>query len=961
MSSDSSPVLLRPKPSDFPRPTSLHLPASIDAQGIVATSSYSPFPTFPGARDPHGLDQYLLHPSDPSWLYTDPSPASSDHSDSETESTSNSLATPPSMSKRHSFSMNRKPSPLSQPPVSGTKAAQAGPSMQRNRSDLGGSLTMSQRASSSSSLHRRPPVQPIPLPDFTPGSASMTIEPSSSSSNGKSSLRKALTFSRKSFLGKDPMTAAPPPPPPQPETPPPIPLTPRLASRSDSSHSAVSSASSTSSGEEVKTPNEAVIVSSQIEVAGGKLAQALAEADSGDSSRRKNWRGWLGGKRGTKLTALAMSSQTSLASQESSPHSTTTPSLPRAGSPVVASIVAAEPLSRSSSEKSFSSVIASEQLRRLSLQKLSQFRSPSPHPLTLTLKRQYCNFPSEIATSIRSGQKVYPLSVNVVDPDAPMSPAQGGLVTSLAIRCVLQKLEQGQTPPRLTRKTPSKRSIMRRPRGVLDFINRPPFEERNLVFYPNGTVSPISMARPGYGVWDLDFSSYILALSQVDELPGDDGWPIIPRPSIGTDIDELEGVMDIPDITTTAPEESKESAALDEVDANLLPGITFTLSASSSSSALSESGASTDVGPNDIVDLPQSSFKRASRILTWDESSEDSSDEESDDEDEDSPVVKPLQHRRSFPSMPTPSSQDLAPPSSPRLRASSQAGQEADRQAFRRSVRESVLVSRESRSSVARDGRKVARFDDRPDPTVMDQVARARERRNANNAGEGERRAESERRREQETSRQQSRGETKSLPTSAGPPVGTYSSHLPANGPARLPSVQVYAASPRPSNADSRAAARSQSFYGSFPRQQQRTSDSARKTSLPVSPHMQPGTKKYPSFYELAGQTSHHHQARQPSPHQTHVGHPGMGYASHRHAPHHSHVSQHGGMYPQPSPQALWGGQPGYVGELGQAYRPFNSLPSVGSMNHLGAPRGTVPSLAVPHGVASPRRKARMA
>ena len=50
------------------------------------------------------------------------------------------------------------------------------------------------------------------------------------------------------------------------------------------------------------------------------------------------------------------------------------------------------------------------------------------------------------------------------------------------------------------------------------------------------------MARPGYGVWDLDFSAYILALSQVDE-PGEGGWPIIPRASFGARIDELGAVM----------------------------------------------------------------------------------------------------------------------------------------------------------------------------------------------------------------------------------------------------------------------------------------------------------------------------------------------------------------------------------------------------------------------------------
>jgi hypothetical protein len=574
------------------------------------------------------LDKFLLSPDDPAWLYSDPLAA-----DALVPLNDEPAAKPKPLKKVRSFSMLHRPSPLSQ-----SSTAPDSPTRKRSNSvDSATSLDL-------------PPAEIKPEPK-----------------------KKSFMFRRKSGVLDETDLPA------EPSTP--------MTSRSNSNQSVVSSASSSTSSEGVKTPSE---TAPEVELAGKKLAVALAAAGAGDRAKKGSWRGWLGGKRSAKASSAPGSgavtpsdSPNASVLDVSVPQVTLTPS-PDIATPDRGPII--------------------DQMRRLSFTKLGQLRNPSPHPLALTLKRQYSNLPDEVAMSIQSGQRIFPLSVNAHDRANGLIPMQGGLITSLGVRSVLRKLERGECPddsPRIRRR--SDPMILRRPRGVLDFVDRAPFEERNIVFYPNGTYSPISMARPGYGVWDLDFSAYILALSQVDALPGVP-WPGMPRASLGPDT--MPVVLASPDseveeVLVSPSQVVVEFAA--ESPVKIAP-----LSPPKPASPVQPDSPVCDPAPTkvDVPTLPESSFKPTSAekmVASWDESE----DEEEDDDEDEAPlailVKKPT---------PMPTSQ----PVSPRERTLSMPAK-----------RVSISLDEETRKQRA-----------------MAEVARARERRARNASGETERRAEAE-------------------------------------------------------------------------------------------------------------------------------------------------------------------------------------------------------------------------
>jgi hypothetical protein len=353
----------------------------------------------------------------------------------------------------------------------------------------------------------------------------------------------------------------------------------------------------------------------------------------------------------------------------------------------------------------------------------------------MALRRQYSNLPDEVAISIQAGQKVFPLSVNIHTPDTGLHPSEGGLGTTLGVKWVMNKLDQGDCPEEpLPRAKVSDINVVRRPKGVLDFVNRLPFEERMMVFYPDGVFSPISMARPGYGVWDLDFSNYIFALSKCEEEPvsrSSMAWPILPRPSLGAPMQDIHDVIasndadisvpmaaflgeedtDIGLVSTPDTEESEEvlisplptAALLELVDAALIP---------------------TQSPPTIVLDLeemeaaPVSSFAKARVVKqTWDDSSDEESDaeEEESDEEDKAPLAKIVARKQSLNALTA-----VPVPTKPtHARSTSQPG--------------------EKRSSV-----QFAREDDAARRRALDEIAKTRERRNANIAGEAERRAEAE-------------------------------------------------------------------------------------------------------------------------------------------------------------------------------------------------------------------------
>ena len=244
--------------------------------------------------------------------------------------------------------------------------------------------------------------------------------------------------------------------------------------------------------------------------------------------------------------------------------------------------------------------------------------------------------------------------------------------------------------------------IVTRPRGLIDFVDRPPFEERMMVYYADDRYSPISMARPEHGVWDLDFSKYILALSEVDE-PANP-WPMIPRASFEGDIGNLDTLMPVVKLDSTEHPEGDPARCLVDGDDSTNP-VQLRM----------EPDKSIVAGPDPRV--PLSSFRNARReSKMWDYSSEEDSEGGSDDE----PLAR-VAKKRSDPSLLKP---DI--PAHPKLvvtheRARSQPGT-------------ATLSTRNTREAEFR-------WKEVQQKTAAAEVAKARERREAAMSGETERRA----------------------------------------------------------------------------------------------------------------------------------------------------------------------------------------------------------------------------
>ena len=198
----------------------------------------------------------------------------------------------------------------------------------------------------------------------------------------------------------------------------------------------------------------------------------------------------------------------------------------------------------------------------------------------------------------------------------------------------------------------------------------------------------------------------------------------------------------------------------------------------------------------------------------------------------------------------------------------------------------------------------------------MDEVAKARERRTANLAGEGERRAEAEKRRSQffasSTARQSQYHSASSsqLRDAARGPIASRPSQIALDAHARLPSLQVHPASPPeiPSSRPGRAQGRSQSYYDSLPRNRFHSTrpETTRQSSTPSSGSASgsgssprhnglEASRRYHSFYAA----SPHHS---PAPARHHASLPPNG-AVHMGMPMSMsipHGMGHMGMYPQP-------------------------------------------------------------
>ncbi|KIR51331.1 hypothetical protein I315_06210 [Cryptococcus gattii Ru294] len=482
------------------RPSSLYVSDAPRTVPLLDTSSYSPFPTFPGSlktSDPYGLNTFLLHPGDALWNYVDPipDPHASASSGEEDDSDAPAKSRPQIVRRQKSMGLLR-PSPLSQPSAAAEEKGEPEKSSGRKRSfSMGGETKLS------------PTEQKEVVDSFrTAALATPTRE--------KSRLKKAFALGKKS--GRKSETIPPVPTPPIPavptlpfteDDPTAVPVTP--LSTSSSSTSTTSSASSTSSSDDVKTPAEGQ--NNEIMIEGKVLAKAL-EAKSKKKGRGM-W-GWFGGK----ISKGDGSQASPKSSAKGTPSSSTVdlPTVPQS-SPPQPKFQAA--INHFPNRYPVEHTYLTNQLRASSLRKIAQLKAPSPHPFALALARQHRKLPDEVALSIQSGRRVFPKSVNSFTGLGDLSPAQGGLRVGLAVRDVMTKLDRGEQPQgTIMPRRNSRKNLVPRPKGVLNFINRPPFEQRNFVYFPDGMYSPISMARPGYGVWELRFSTYIQGLGELHEV-----------------------------------------------------------------------------------------------------------------------------------------------------------------------------------------------------------------------------------------------------------------------------------------------------------------------------------------------------------------------------------------------------------------------------------------------------------
>lgn len=484
------------------RSSSLYVSDAPRTVPLLDTSSYSPFPTFPGSlktSDPYGLNTFLLHPGDALWNYVDPipDPHASASSGEEDDSDAPAKSRPQTVRRRKSLGL-LKPGPLSQPPTAAEEKGEPEKSSGRKRSfSMGGETRLS------------PTEQKEVVNSFRTAALATPIRE-------KSRLKKAFALGRKS--GRKSETILPVPTPPIPavptlplteDDPTGLPVTPLSTSSSSSSNSTISSASSTSSSDDVKTPAEGQNIEIMIE--GKVLAKAL-EAKSKKKGRGM-W-GWFGGK----IIKNDGSQASPKSSAKGTPSSSTVdlPNVPQSSPPQPKPQAA---INHFPNRYPVEHTYLTNQLRASSLRKIAQLKAPSPHPFALALARQHRKLPDEVALSIQSGRRVFPKSVNSFTGLGDLSPAQGGLRVGLAVRDVMIKLDRGEQPQgTIMPRRNSRKNLVPRPKGVLDFINRPPFEQRNFVYFLDGMYSPISMARPGYGVWELGFSAYIQGLGELHEV-----------------------------------------------------------------------------------------------------------------------------------------------------------------------------------------------------------------------------------------------------------------------------------------------------------------------------------------------------------------------------------------------------------------------------------------------------------
>lgn len=792
----------------FPHSTSLYMPERF-SESLIDPSSYTPYPSFPGSNDAAALNAYLFLAEAGTWDVLDSTPrrASSLSSASSpalvepsgmeglgtgsragsglgTESSagpSKHLLKVPSPDrgrrnqKQRSYEVLRRPSPLrnasplSQSPVSAEDESPKG----RARSN----------SVDSPRLDLQPPLAPSP----SPAGGVLRRNTPSMSGIGKTSLRKAWRFSKLNvFRSPEAVSSAVPGPPrftgSSSSTPGASEETESSTSSSSSGHKSDSQSSSdsaststSSSSEGVRTPAEGSQV--QVDVAGVRLAEILG---LNASPRRLSWRVWS--RRNPHSVSRSSSSSSSVPSPSTSSVdlSLAVPPVPQptpellisdeppsrvAGSPVPSVVSPAAPPAHS---------WVGEQLRRSSLRKMATLRRPSPHPLALHLRRQNSPLPDEVAFTLQAGQKVFPRSVNTATTD--LGPTQGGLRTVLAIHSIMKHLDAGHLPTGTItpRRMPSDAAQVRA-KGIKDFISRPPYEERMLVYFPEDVFSHVSSARPGFGLEDLEFSAYILALSRVDDSSSGNGngngnhGAIAPIPNV---LDRTHLVEMVPSSTsapevvenrkdeTNTPTQQGETVGkgagkpastqpLRDVEDSppletLLTPPLETLPQAERSPVVFPSPTESVVPrkPSKSTSPPPSSFRHRSPPVSWAES-------ETSDSEEDEPLARVARRSVSF-------SQSVTS-FPPQRRDSPVKVHMAPASCSTTSLtRPAMLAPRPVQAGPAkpyRDSRLSKEMSEVQQRNAMEEVARARERREAAISGETERRAEMERRRIEDAKR----------------------------------------------------------------------------------------------------------------------------------------------------------------------------------------------------------------
>lgn len=531
--------------------------------------TYSPFPSFGNTRDPFGLDNFLLHPADVPWEYLRSSPITGD-----------ALLVPGDKPQKkessNRLSMLRRPSPLaSNPPLSADidEADEEEHTSGDSTPDKPRPLSTSVSGKGLRALIRKNSKNPL----LTPESDSPDTMPSTPEDEGVSNDAPLNPPDRRSMY----------------------------------------SLSGSSSEDSYDGPHTPTGGSSPTDVTARLTAalQADQQRQEERKSNRTSWRDWLGGRRTSFLGLRGGESGTTLLE---SPRASVIDLIPEAGEDdvTVPPQIAESDLARSA-----------VQLRRLSLIKLGSLRMPSPHPLAQVLARQSAQLPNEVAFAIPTGRRVYPKSVNSVQ-NLELSYGQcGGLRVALGLRGVIQRIDAGERPPELLsvqkRKSASRQNT-RRARGVRDFVARRPFEERTVVYYPDDWCEEVSMARPGYGVWDLDFSDYIVALAETEDKPPRN-YAVRPRP-----------VSQAPQLTA-AP-----VAKVAKVEPTRQP-----LKAAAKAPAVvskpppkSPAARSSMPSPAARASLPPTSFRSRTKPTTWDDSSDE--EEEGHSESEAAKVSAPI-------------------------------------------------------------------------------------------------------------------------------------------------------------------------------------------------------------------------------------------------------------------------------------------------------------------------------